>query len=115
MHTRLLRMALIAALGVIFILALMPVPAGLHAFQWQDKLEHAGVFLLLGLMAAAARAGTPRMQVAGLLAYGALIELAQAGVPHRSADPADWLADAVGVALAALVLRLRRKVGAPAR
>jgi len=93
------------ALTVILVLSLMPVPDGLQVFSWQDKLEHATAFLVLGLMAAAARLGRVRLRVVGLLAYGALIEVAQSMVPYRSAELADWAADAIGVALAVLIAR----------
>jgi VanZ family protein len=35
----------------------------------------------------------------GLLAYGVLIELLQSRIPGRSAEAADVLADAIGIAL----------------
>jgi VanZ family protein len=41
------------------------------------------------------------------LAVGALDELNQAAVPGRTADPADWLADALGVGIAFLVTAAR--------
>jgi len=93
------------ALTAILVLSLMPVPDGLQVFSWQDKLEHATAFVVLGLMASSARLGRTRLWVVGLLAYGALIEVAQSMVPYRSADPADWAADAIGVALAVLIAR----------
>lgn len=99
------RLALVLVLTGILVLSLIPVPDGLQVFSWQDKLEHATAFVVLGLMAASARLGRTRVWVIGLLAYGALIEVAQSMVPYRSADPADWAADAIGVALAVLIAR----------
>jgi VanZ family protein len=99
------RAVLVLALVTIFVLSLMPVPEGLQVFSWQDKVEHAGAFAMLGLMAAFACLRPARLWVLGLLVYGALIELAQSTVPYRSADPADWAADAIGVAIAVLVTR----------
>jgi len=106
------RAALVLALATIFVLSLMPVPDGLQVFSWQDKVEHAFAFAVLGLMAAFACLHPARLWVLGLLVYGALIELAQSMVPYRSADPADWAADAIGVALAVLIAR-RWRVSPP--
>jgi len=105
MSTGLCRAALVAALLGIFVLSMIPVPAGLEVFSWQDKVEHASAFALLGVLAATARLGPARRWVVGLLVYGALIEFAQSTVPYRTADPADWVADAIGVALALGVSR----------
>lgn len=101
-----------AALVLIFVLSLMPVPEGLMVFSWQDKVEHALAFLVLGLLGERARIGGMRYWSPLLLAYGALIELAQGQTAHRMADPFDWVADAVGVAMAAaLVIAWRARRG----
>ena len=50
--------------------------------------------------------------LAGLLAYGALIELLQGFTVHRHGDWRDLVADAIGVGIAALVFarwQLRRR------
>ena len=75
-----------------------------------DKLLHTAVFGGLSLLAARAlnwlRASD---SIAKKLALGALVssmlglllEICQAFVPFRSADPFDWLADTIGAILAA--------------
>jgi VanZ family protein len=85
-----------------------------------DKLVHLLIYLALGtLFARAYTLSLPRIlskRWLFLLAwlsttlYGASDEFHQAFVGARSADPFDWLADAVGGALGAvLYLRLRGK------
>ncbi|MBN1773685.1 MAG: VanZ family protein, partial [Deltaproteobacteria bacterium] len=75
-----------------------PVFAGL------DKLAHAGLYAVLGFLAAlgTARDARLRSRSAGLLllavagclaALGALDELHQSWIPGRSADLLDWVAD----------------------
>lgn len=105
MPLTLVRLAFAAALVVIFILSLMPVPEGLMVFSWQDKVEHVLAFLGLGILGLASRLGRPVLTLSGVLAYGGLIELAQGMTAYRMADPADFLADGLGVALAALSFR----------
>lgn len=68
-----------------------------------DKAAHFAAYAVLGwlLAFAAERARLPLAVAAGLgLLYGATDELHQAYVPGRSAELADWLADAAGVAAA---------------
>ncbi|HLL47055.1 MAG TPA: VanZ family protein [Longimicrobiaceae bacterium] len=70
------------------------------SFWGADKVLHFGTYALLGFLLAhgAATSGlAPRWAVALGWAYGASDELHQAFVPGRSADPADWAADALGV------------------
>ncbi|MBT0959939.1 VanZ family protein [Denitromonas iodatirespirans] len=102
------RAAFGAALAAVLVLSLLPVPAGLQVFSWQDKLEHATAFLALGLLGQFAWARHGRWVAIGLLAYGALIEVAQSFTAWRTGDAADWLADALGVGLALLIVRARR-------
>ena len=69
-------------------------------FWSADKVLHFGAYALLGfLMAHGASATGPgrRGIVAAGWAYAFSDELHQAFVPGRSADPADWAADALGV------------------
>lgn len=102
----LMRLGFFGALVVIFVLALMPLPAGFNVFSWQDKVEHVLAFLALGLLGVTARLARPRITLAGLLAYGGLIEVAQGMTSYRTADPADFVADACGLLLAALIIRV---------
>lgn len=108
MRTAVARVAFCAALATVLVLSLLPVPAGLQVFSWQDKLEHAAAFLALGLLGQFAWPRHARHVAGGLLAYGALIEVAQSFTAWRTGDAADWLADALGVGLALLVVRARR-------
>jgi VanZ family protein len=73
---------------------------GIPAFWGADKVLHFGAYALLGFLiahGAAASGLAPRWAVALGWAYGGSDELHQAFVPGRSADPADWAADALGV------------------
>ncbi|MBM4343639.1 MAG: VanZ family protein [Deltaproteobacteria bacterium] len=101
------------------LLAWMPrwVAAGLHWVP-ADKWVHAGIYgLLAGLWWWAllprhadrpwAEPGWPWLVA---VAFGALDEVHQGFVPGRSRDPVDWLADAIGAALAvAIVVLVRRR------
>ncbi|WP_323001866.1 VanZ family protein [Denitromonas sp.] len=108
MRPSVLRLFFWAALAAVLVLSLAPVPAGHMVFSWQDKLEHALAFLALGVLGGLAWPGRTGRLAAGLLAYGALIELAQSMTTHRMGDPWDWLADAAGVGLAMALWRARR-------
>jgi VanZ family protein len=63
-----------------------------------DKLDHVAAFFALAF-AAALGWGRLGATFFGLLAYGVLIELLQSRIPGRSAEAADVLADAIGIAL----------------
>ncbi len=101
--TQIFRVLFWAVCAAVTILSLLPgdyLPSG--AFDWWDKAQHALAFLLLcglGLLAYSSRATQIGL---GLLAYGVLIELAQAATGWRYGDWQDWVADAVGVATAYL-------------
>jgi len=77
-------------------------------FMPTDKLLHALTFGGLAfLLMRSARFAWPRatrqkqllLGALGSSALGALLEVCQAFVPYRSADPLDWLADTVGAGL----------------
>lgn len=81
-----------------------------------DKVEHAVAFLIMQLLAfRALRYVRPERNRAGLawaaagisLALGVALELYQLALPHRSAELADAVADAVGAGLGAIVLSAR--------
>ena len=76
-----------------------------------DKFDHLLGFAALsatGLLALTPGLGSAVLAGAGMLAYGALIELLQTVVPGRFGDLQDLLADAVGVTLGlAMVTGLR--------
>ncbi len=89
------------------LLALVPAPyLPPIIFNWWDKAEHAVAFAAMGGLGLLAypRRWTPVLL--GLLAFGAVIELAQAATGWRSGEWGDWLGDAVGLAVVWLVLRL---------
>lgn len=115
----------IAATTLILALTLMPLPEGdgPGLFPGADKIAHLGMFALLGLAAQADAAARGRLRAGAIAAaaFGLLLaagtELAQAFIPGRGADPADFAADAAGLisgllAGRALVLRTRREAGA---
>jgi VanZ family protein len=67
-----------------------------------DKVVHFAVYGLLATLVARLGAGW-RGALVGLLvasAFGLTDEFHQSFVPHRSADPMDWVADTLGAALA---------------
>lgn len=81
----------------------LPVKVDVKDF---DKVEHAVSYLVLmawfgGLSPRAAH----RWIALGLLALGAVIEVAQGWSGYRSADARDLVADAVGIALGWLLAR----------
>lgn len=72
----------------------------LPSFWSADKVLHFCAYALLGFLVAHGAAATGpgrRGSVAMGWAYAFSDELHQAFVPGRSADPADWAADALGV------------------
>lgn len=88
------------ALIAVFGLALLPL-AELPplAFSLSDKAQHALVFTALWCLGATAYPDTRGLLAVALLGYGGAIETAQALTPTRQAEWADWLADAIGIAL----------------
>lgn len=95
------RIAFAVALGVTAWGSLAPQrDVAFTAGLW-DKAQHAvGYALLALLLMAAQRVTRPWSAGVTVLALGAVIELLQALTPDRTADAADLLADAVGIALA---------------
>lgn len=105
---RALRGAFYAALFAATWLLLLPaerLPAE-PAFPLADKLGHAALFASLALLGRAAYREQPWWGVAVALAlYGGAIEWAQRGVPGRSAEGLDVVADIAGALAARLVPR----------
>jgi VanZ family protein len=76
-----------------------PLAAGLIVEPW-DKLAHFTVYAgIAALLWAGAPARTAFAIAAVVIAIGALDELHQAGLPGRSADALDFLADTCAVAI----------------
>jgi len=97
----------------VLVLALMPNDVPIPSTGW-DKSNHLLAFSIMALLGVRAFPGRTMAVLAGLLAYGVLIEVLQSFTPSRSADWHDVVADGVGLAvgwgtghLARLVIRLR--------
>ncbi len=99
------RVILVLLVACIAVLALMPAPPSDFDTGW-DKLNH---WLAFGSLAFAACLSSPASRTTrllllfSLLGFGGLIEVAQLYVPGRSAEWADLLADAIGIACGAAV------------
>jgi VanZ family protein len=94
--------------GVVFIIAVAPIPEG--GPPGSDKVEHFLAFVVLTLGAGLAYPRTPLwLPAAMLIAYGGLIELVQ-GLPFVGRDCSlwDWLTDIAGVMAGVAVLALSR-------
>ena len=89
-----LRFLFWGACAFAFFMAVLPHPPVLPG-EPSDKLQHIFAFLVLAVLGRLAYPETKkRVLLLGLMAFGALIELAQAiPVIHRDSDPLDWLAD----------------------
>ena len=86
------------------------------AVSLHDKFSHLAAFAAMGLAAALAQSAgwrQARSAAAGLVAYGAFIELVQSVLPTRTADAADLLADALGAATGLLLGAALRRIWRP--
>jgi VanZ family protein len=81
------------------------------AFSMWDKAQHALAFVALAVLGLQAYPGRWVRLWLGLLLLGAAIEVAQTVVGWRQGDVADWVADAVGVALGVVLFRALRRWG----
>lgn len=81
------------------------------AFSMWDKAQHALAFVALAVLGLQAYPGRWGRLWLGLLLLGAAIEVAQSVVGWRQGDVADWVADAVGVALGVVLFRTLRRWG----
>ena len=82
----------------VLVLALMPTDAPIPSTGW-DKSNHLLAFSVMALLGCRAYPGRTMAVLAGLLVYGASIEVLQFFTPNRSVDGYDLAADAVGLAL----------------
>lgn len=108
-------MALAALLVLIGWLAWRPGD-GQITLHHVDKLQHAAAFCVLAVVASAGWGPGVRASVlitAGLLLYGAGIEVMQAWLPTREGSWLDWLADAVGIGLGWALLAVLRPRAPP--
>ena len=99
-------------------MAVLPHPPMLPG-EPSDKIQHIVAFLVLAVLGHFAYPNLKKRKLLlGLMAFGALIEIAQM-IPqiHRDSDPLDWLADSAAslTVLAIIALwgfyRVRRKPG----
>ena len=88
-------------IAIMLVVALLPMPRGIGAVPFGDKIGHFLAFGGLVIWYAQIYSLLPdRCRcMLGAVALGALIELLQMGVPYRSAEAMDLLADALGAGL----------------
>jgi VanZ family protein len=96
MRTTMLRSAFWICVLAILAMSLMPPVPQMPTTGW-DKSNHMLGFAVLMLLGRSAYPGRTVFLVAGLLAYGALIELLQSFTPTRFAEWGDLLADGLGL------------------
>jgi VanZ family protein len=103
---------LLAAAAIVlelFTMSLRPAAAGLIAAPW-DKLAHFAVYAAIAaLLWIATGARMPLLVIAATIAVGALDELNQIGVPGRTADALDFLADTCAVAATVALLAVKAR------
>ncbi len=100
--------AAVAGVASVLVLTLLPSAPSptIVGVANVDKLLHAGAWGLLALLTYRPFFGRRALLCwAALVAFGILIELAQAFLPPRSADAWDAVSDACGAALGVLALR----------
>lgn len=97
-HPTSIRSAFWLCVVAVLVLSLMPPSVQLPSTGW-DKTNHLLGFAVLAALGCLAWPSRTTRVLAGLLAYGALIECLQALTPYRFAEGADLLADALGLAL----------------
>ncbi len=109
-----LRLAFALALAAVLVLSLLPTASLPPVDTGWDKADHALAWLGLGLLGLAAWPGRAAAVLAGLVAFGGLVECLQGLTGYRYAEWADLLADAIGAAAAGLLhaaLRRRPRTG----
>ncbi|MDC7787144.1 VanZ family protein [Rhodoplanes sp. TEM] len=110
---------LAAAAVALAIVTLSVVPPGLRPVAAPQAVEHAAIFLLLGLASGLAAPGRWRLQAAAAILFTAGVELIQVLAPGRHARWSDLAVDTLGalagIALAALLLRLAGRPGPAGR
>lgn len=91
----------LAALSVL-VLSLLPTSTPLPSTGW-DKSNHVLGFAILGLLGSLGYQRQEVRIVAGLIAFGALIEVLQGLSGYRFAEWGDLLSDVIGIALGIFV------------
>jgi VanZ family protein len=90
-------------LSLVALLSLLAIP-GKQVFQWQDKLSHLVVYMLLFWLLLLAYGKQWSLISLGILLvfFSGLIEVAQSFTGYRQAEWLDLLANMVGILVAAL-------------
>ncbi len=101
---RIWRLALAGALVVVTAMSLLPLGPQTPSTGW-DKTDHLLGFGLLAILACQSWPQRNMAALAGLLAYGGLIEVLQSFTGYRFAEWNDLLADALGLLLGWSLLR----------
>ena len=89
----------------VLVLSLLPVSTPLPSTGW-DKTNHVLGFAVLAILGGMGYRGHELRLAAGLLAYGALIEVLQALSGYRFAEWGDLLSDGIGIVIGLLTARL---------
>lgn len=107
-----------AAAFALFLAVVMLAPGGavppVPTFDWVDKVVHLVLFTVMTVLLIRSLTVTKRIRrpvlaaVALALVYAAILEVLQGIIPGRFWDPADLVANALGV-LAALLLQSMAK------
>ncbi len=93
----------------LFTMSMRPAAAGLIVAPW-DKLAHFAVYSAIAALLWVAAAGRMRVALVFIvIAVGLLDEVHQAGVPGRSADAMDFLADTCAAAATIGLLALKER------
>lgn len=91
-----------STLAVILVMSLVDL-SDTSIAESNDKLNHLLAFFTLAMLAQIAYATVRwKVRAGGLLAYGALIEILQAGTAYRDFSLLDLVADGAGIALFSL-------------
>ena len=109
---RFLCLAVVAAIVFeLFTMSVRPAAAGLIVAPW-DKVAHFAVYSAIAGLLWIAAAGRMRVALVFIvIAVGLLDELHQAGVPGRTADALDFLADSCAAAATIGLLALKERGG----
>lgn len=102
---RLMQSLFAATALVVMVLSLLPLDADVPSLGW-DKANHLAAFALLALLGCRAYPAQLAIVLPGLLAYGGLIEILQSFTAFRHAEWGDLLADALGIVLGWVIVRL---------
>ncbi len=101
---RALRVCFALALAMVLAVSLWPMPEPPPLHTGWDKTDHLASFLALGLLGLPSWPSQRARVLVGLLFHGALIEVLQGFTGYRQADWFDFVADAAGAGLAALIV-----------